>query len=205
MENTENNPVTATGPDYNHVGHTYSDYKGFEIDEMVEVIRGKLFTMSPAPGSTHQMVSINLTGMLWSHFIDSSSHIITAPYDVILPIANLSFENAQTIVQPDICIICDKNKIKERGCFGAPDLIIEILSPHTSKKDIQLKYQVYEEAGVTEFWVVMPGQQIVEVYVLHDGRYDRYGAYAWEDTVTSYLFPEIRIALGDVFGERMEQ
>jgi len=204
MENDKNKPSTVSEPDFSYTGYTYSDYMNFQIDEMVEIIRGKLFRMSPAPGSTHQKVSVNLTGMLWSHFRNKSCKLFPGPFDVILPETNKSIEYSTTVVQPDLCVICDRSKIKERGCFGAPDWVIEILSPHTSKKDIQLKYEVYEDAGVKEYWVVMPKQQIVEVYILNEGKYIRHGAFAWEDKITSYLFPEIDIDLSEVFGEQHE-
>lgn len=203
MENDKNKPSTVSEPDFNYTGYTYSDYLKFQIDENVEIIRGKVFRMSPAPGSTHQMVSSKLHVLIGQSLWQKPCKVFSAPYDVILPIHN-SIDNATTVVQPDICVICDSNKIKERGCFGAPDWVIEILSPHTSKKDIQLKYEVYEEAGVKEYWVIMPKQQIVEVFVLLEGKYKRHGAYAWEDIVTPYLFPEIDIDLSEVFGEQHE-
>lgn len=201
---SDDHPSKVKEPDFSYSGYTYTDYLQFNLDEMVEVIRGKLFRMSPAPGSLHQLVSANLFGIVWSYLKDKPCMVFSAPYDIILPIANKDYAKSQTVVQPDLSVICDLEKIKEAGCFGAPDWVIEILSPHTSKKDIQLKYDVYEEAGVKEYWVVMPKQQILEVFILQGGKYTRRGAYAYEDTVSPTLFPDMVIDLSEVFGEQAE-
>ncbi len=194
----------ASEPDFTYGGYTYEDYLNFEMDYMVEVIRGKLFKMSPAPGSTHQRISSNLHINIGAFLNGKKCNLFAAPYDVILPIKGKSFKKSETVVQPDLCIICDSSKIKERGCFGPPDWIIEILSPNTSKKDLQDKYDVYEEAGVKEYWIVMPDQQIVEVSVLENNRYRRVFAYTQEDSASPVTFPDIRITLAEVFGEKPE-
>lgn len=201
---SDDHPSKVQEPDFSYSGYTYTDYLQFNLDEMVEVIRGKLFRMSPAPGSIHQEVSGNLYFQIRSALNERSCKIFHAPYDVILSVSGKDFTKSKTVVQPDLCVICDYDKIKGAGCFGAPDWVIEILSPHTSKKDIQLKYDVYEEAGVKEYWVVMPKQQILEVFILEGGKYSRRGAYAYEDTVSPTLFPDMVIDLSEVFGEQAE-
>ncbi len=194
----------ASEPDFTYGGYTYSDYLKFDMDYMVEVIRGKLFKMSPAPGSSHQEISCNLIGMIWNYLKGQKCKVYPAPFDVILPVETKDFRKSKTVVQPDLSIICDLTKIKEKGCFGSPDWIIEIISPNTSKKDLQDKYDVYEEAGVKEYWVVMPKSQIVEIYVLENNRYRRVGAYAQEDIISPVIFPDLKISLGEVFGEKPE-
>ncbi len=127
--------------------YTYADYLTWGYEEMVELIKGRVFKMTPAPSSTHQLVCGSLHAILWNHLREHQCQVFIAPFDVILPIADKRREKATTVVQPDLCVICDPSIIEERGCFGVPDWIIEILSPSTSKKDINNKYEVYEEAG----------------------------------------------------------
>ncbi|MBC7886228.1 MAG: Uma2 family endonuclease [Saprospiraceae bacterium] len=181
------------------IEYTYADYLKFEFEEMVEIIRGRIFRMSPAPISSHQKISVNLSGLIWSFLRGKKCQIFSAPFDVILPVANKKRETATTVVQPDICVICNPDMIEEAGCFGAPDWIIEILSPHTRKKDFQLKYDVYEEAGVAEYWIVMPLEKLIEVFVLENGKYKRIKTYAQDDEVTSHTLPDLTLNLEEVF------
>ena len=125
---------------------------------MTELIRGKIYKMSPAPTSKHQIVVGNLHGIVWNFLRGKSCKVFTAPFDVRLPSApkKKADKEISTVVQPDLCVICDLEKIDERGCLGAPDWIVEILSKFTSAKDLNEKFSVYEEAGVREYWVVHP-------------------------------------------------
>jgi Uma2 family endonuclease len=107
-------------------------------------------------------------------------------------------------VQPDLCIICNPALIEERGCFGVPDLIIEILSPFSAKKDINNKYDVYEEAGVKEYWVVMPKEQLVEIFLLEGAKYQRKGTYVFENDITSSVLPSLIVPLSEVFEKKHE-
>ena len=184
--------------DYNG-SYTYADYAQFKIEEMVELIRGKIYRMSPAPRSVHQTILGNLHLVLGHFLKNQRCKVFLAPTDVILPIANKRRESATTVVQPDIVVVCNPEMIEEAGIFGVPDWVVEILSPHTSKKDLQLKYDVYEEAGIGEYWIVMPDQQLVEVFVLVHGKYQRTTTYVKEDTVTSHTLPELSIDLVEVF------
>ena len=181
------------------IEYTYADYLKFEFEEMVELIRGKIFRMSPAPKTIHQKVSGNLLGIFWQYLKQRECQVFHAPFDVILPVANKKREKATTVVQPDIVVICKPEIIEEGGCFGVPDLIIEILSPHTSKKDLQLKYDVYEEAGVPEYWIVMAELQLVEVFVLEHGKYQRITTYVKEDQIMPRALPGLTIHLDEVF------
>ena len=110
--------------------------------------------------------------------------------------------DSDRVVQPDLVVICDLTKIKERGCFGAPDWVVEILSPHTTKKDLQDKFDLYEESGVLEYWIVEPRNQTVEVFQLDDGKYRRIRTYTREDQVSPQLFPDLVIDLDTVFDNR---
>jgi Uma2 family endonuclease len=125
--------------------------------------------------------------------------LFIAPLDVILPIYNQKRDSPNTVVQPDLCIICDPGKIKEAGCFGAPDLIIEIISPHTSKKDLTKKYEVYEEAGVREYWIVFPKEEIIETYVLNDSKFKRGETFVKSDQISPAIFPDLTFSLEEIF------
>jgi Uma2 family endonuclease len=178
--------------------YTYGDYLKFEFDYMVELIRGKIFKMSQAPSTMHQLLCGNLHAEMHKYFKSQLCQVFIVPYDVVLT-NNTKNKMATTVVQPDICVVCDSNKINDRGCFGAPDWVIEIISPHTSKKDIQLKYDVYQEAGVREYWVAFPIEKLIEVFVLENGKYIRVGMYTSEDTISPSIFPDLKIDLEEVF------
>jgi Uma2 family endonuclease len=178
---------------------TYGDYLNFEYEEMVELIKGKIFRMSPAPRIKHQVVCVNLITILKTTLINKQCKAFIAPIDVVLPVANKKKESAHTVVQPDIVVVCDPSIIEEQCIFGVPDFIIEILSPHTRKKDLQLKYEVYEESGVKEYWIVMPEEHLVEVFVLENGKYQRINTYTEEDEVACHTLPGLTLRLSDVF------
>ena len=179
--------------------YTYADYLNFDFDEMVEIIRGKIFRMSPAPGSLHQKVSRNLCGVAYNYFKNKPCQFFNAPFDVILPKKRKDFMDSDKVVQPDIAVICNSDIIQEKGCFGVPDWIIEILSPHTAKKDIQDKFDLYEEAGVKEYWIIEPSNKTVEVFFLHNDKYQRIKAYTVPDHVSPQLFPDLTFVLNEVF------
>ena len=189
-------PISDYGKEY-----TYSDYLQFQFEEMVELIRGKVFKMTPAPKAIHQKISSELHGNIWAYLKDKPCSVYAAPFDVVLPLNNEKKENATTVVQPDICIICDQSKINEAGCLGAPDLIIEILSKSTSKKDFTDKYSIYEEVGVKEYWIVMPNERFVEVFHLQNGKFQRIETYTETDKIASIIFPDLQIDLIEVFGK----
>src|SRR5207237_8490272 len=93
------------------------------------------------------------------------------PFDVYLVKPEQDYKKTRNVVQPDLCIICDKEKIKKFGCVGSPDLLVEILSPSTASKDLKQKYELYEEYGVKEYWVVYPSEKVIQIYTLEDGNY----------------------------------
>jgi len=199
-ENTVKEPTI----DYN-AQYTYADYLKFDFEEMVELIKGKIFRMSPAPRVTHQQISSNLHRILANFFHHHPCQVFHAPTDVVLPVKNKKKESATTVVQPDICIICDLSIIEDLCVYGVPDLIIEILSPHTRKKDLQNKYEVYEESGVKEYWIVMPEEKLVEVFLLNNNKYQRIQAYTETDVVPCQIFEGLEVDLTDVFFDIRKQ
>ena len=177
--------------------YTYSDYLLWQFSERVELIRGFIRKMSPAPNRYHQVVSINLTGLFYNSFRKHPCDVYVAPFDVRLPIP--SKKKDTTVVQPDICVVYDKSKLDDAGCNGAPELMIEILSPNNSKHDVDTKFKLYEEAGVLEYWIVEPVEKIIFVYTLVNGKYIGLKPQTEGENIQSPLFPNLQVAIIDVF------
>ena len=180
--------------------YTYSDYLTWKFDDMVELIRGKIFKMSPAPNLYHQTVSGNLYIIIGSYLKGKKCQAFHAPFDVRLPVPPPP-ENITTVVQPDICVVCDDSKLDIQGCKGAPDWIIEILSPATSKKDLNEKFDIYENAGVPEYWVVHPTDGTVIPFCLKEGKYEtvRTKPFTVGDKVPVSIFHDLKVDLDEVF------
>ena len=179
--------------------YSYADYVKFEFDEMVELIKGKIYRMSAAPKSYHQEICFNLGLEIGNVLKGKSCKAYPAPFDVILPFNHKDKNKATSVVQPDLAVICDLDKIEEAGCVGAPDWIVEVISKSTAKKDMTEKYSLYEEAGVREYWVVYPLDYVVNVFVLEDGKYSRRPIFNQEDIASPSIFPDMRIDLSEVF------
>lgn len=178
--------------------YSYADYLLWKFEERIELIKGKIFRMSPAPSRKHQDVSMNLIAEILPTFKGQKCKIYTAPFDVRFPKSTTENETIYTVVQPDLCIICDENKLDDRGCIGAPDLIMEILSPGNSKKELKNKFELYEESGVREYWIVNPLDEVVYIHTLEKGKYK--GAFPiTDDYIHSEIFPEIKIHTDEVF------
>lgn len=168
--------------------YSYADYLVWQLKERVEIIKGKIMAMSPAPNRLHQDISLKLTSEFLKVFPNDGCKLYVAPFDVRFPDKN---GNIKTVVQPDLCVICDPNKLDERGCFGAPDLVVEILSPGNSKREMKDKYELYQEQGVSEYWVVRPEEQNIHIYVLKDGQYIGIAPVVEGDIITSIKFPTL--------------
>lgn len=180
--------------------YTYADYLLWQFEERVELIRGKLFRMCPAPNTRHQRISHELSFQLESFLRKQPCQIFSAPFDVRLPVSKRRGQDT-TVVQPDLCVICDPDKLDERGCAGAPDLIIEILSPGNSKKEMREKFEAYEEAGVREYWLVNPLDNVVLIYVLNEaGKYIGLAPVTEDQELRAAIFPDLVIDLKEVFG-----
>ena len=186
-----------------HEKFTYSDYLKWSDDERWELIYGEAWDMSPAPNRKHQKIAIKLSYQIENYLKDKDCDVYIAPFDVRLPENKDDSDNkTDTVVQPDILIVCDKNKLDDAGCKGAPDWIIEILSPSTAFKDLNNKYQLYEARGVKEYWVIDPANNYITVYLLDiSGKYFRSGVYSAESEVQSTTFSELIIDLKPVFSD----
>lgn len=184
--------------------YTYGDYLTWRFSEMVELIRGKIVKMSPAPGLIHQKASSNLHIIIGSYLKNQPCQIFSAPFDVRLPLPPdmQSSDKVDTVVQPDISVICDPSKLDAKGCNGAPDWIIEILSPSTSKKDHTDKFEIYQLAGVSEYWLVYPDTQVITAYRLNNaGKYEavRPNPFVSGETVPCQLFSSLELKVEEVF------
>ena len=182
--------------------YTYADYLQWAFEEQLELIKGKIFKMSPAPGRRHQQISWELVKQFSVYLDHKDCKAYHAPFDVRLPDKKKSKadNHIYTVVQPDICIICDAAKLDERGCLGAPDFIIEIVSPATVRKDLNEKYRLYEESGVREYWIVQPNDQLVTVFELNDlQKYALRKIYSSTEEVPVGIFPGFSIQLEEVF------
>ena len=179
--------------------YTYADYLKWQFDESVELIRGKIFHMSPAPRRAHQRSVSQLLIDIGVYLDGKTCQVYTAPFDVRLPVRNeRKPDQLHTVVQPDICVICDSAKLDDAGCLGAPDWIIEITSPRTAKNDFNEKYNLYEEAGVRDYWIIQPKEKAVNVYTLENGKYALVDVYETGD-IPSRVFPELTIAHERIF------
>jgi Uma2 family endonuclease len=150
---------------------TYGDYRRWPAEERWELIDGAAYAMSPAPSRGHQEVVGELFRQIANFLAGKPCRPYIAPFDVRLPEAGEADDAVKTVVQPDISVVCDPAKLDEAGCRGAPDFIVEVLSPGTSSKDQIHKKALYERHGVGEYWLVHPVDHTLTRYFLEDGRY----------------------------------
>jgi Uma2 family endonuclease len=196
---TVQTPITRLSDLDPEGSYTYADYLLWRFQERVELIRGRLCRMSPAPGLRHQQISLELSRQLANHFLHQSCQVFAAPFDVRLPVGRKKGQET-TVVQPDLCVVCDPAKLDEQGCAGAPDLVVEILSPGNSAREMKDKYEVYEESGVREYWIVNPNEREVPVYILQEsGRFIVLDPVRAEDALQSHIFPGLKVEVGMVF------
>jgi len=189
--------------------YSYADYLTWFDDKRRELFDGFISLMSPAPVSVHAAINAVIFAEVYNHLkkCKCGCKIFTAPFDVRLPKnGEKEHKDIFTVVQPDICVICDLSKIDKRGCLGAPDMIVEILSPSTTKKDYTIKYDLYEKAGVKEYWIVSPEAQYVEIFLLQeDGKYAEGIIYEEKDSPNEInkipvgILPELEIDFNDIF------
>ncbi|WP_162339897.1 Uma2 family endonuclease [Cyclobacterium salsum] len=195
-KNKINEPFTEYGR------YTYADYLTWQLDEMVELIKGKVFrSAAAAPRRIHQEISGKVFNKLFNFLEKHPCKVYEAPFDVRLPVKSKKNEDIDTVVQPDICVSCDTSKLDDLGCIGAPDLIVEILSPGSNKKELKNKYEVYEESGVVEYWIIHPNEQTVLIYTLSEGKYLPSRLFTSGDVIESKIIPGFSLDLEYVFKE----
>jgi len=185
----------------NEGSFTYADYLTWDDGQRWELIDGEAFCMSPGPNRIHQKWLGELFVQLHTHLEGKQCEVYLAPFDVRLPdYENASDEEVITVVQPDILVVCDRNKLDDRGVKGAPDLVVEIISPSTAKRDITTKYELYQRHGVKEYWLMYPNDRTLLVYRLSDdGIYVLPEVFGEGDTVPVPLLGDLVIDMEKVF------
>ena len=153
--------------------HSYGDYRHWPEDLRYELIDGVAYSMAPAPSLRHQDILGEIFRQVANALRAGPCRPFIAPFDVRLPRVNEADDQIATVVQPDLSVVCDPSRLDERGCRGAPDWIVEVLSPATAGHDQILKRDVYERAGVREYWLVHPVDRVVMVYRLAAGEFGK--------------------------------
>ena len=186
--------------------YTYADYCTWPDDKRFELIDGVPYDMTPTPGTLHQTLVIKFGRFLDEFFEGKPCKVFVAPFDVRLPKRDEPDDEVNTVVQPDVMVVCDEKKIDAKGCRKAPDLVIEVLSLSTASRDQIKKRALYERHGVREYWIVHPDDRLVYMYSrLPDGRFGSADIVAAESEdgkptiLSTPLFPGLAIDLGRVF------
>jgi len=176
---------------------TYADYKDWELKpgERFELIYGEAYAMS-APNSFHQRILTMLTGEFYAFLKGKPCQVIVSPLDVRLFYEE--DESDDTVVQPDLVVICDPQKIGKEGCRGAPDLVVEILSPSNTAIEMSRKFKLYQKAGVKEYWVVDPETKSLLVHLFQEKAAITH-IYGNTGTAPVSILPGFEITLDDVF------
>ena len=182
--------------------YTYADYLTWPDDARYELIDGEAFLMAPAPLIEHQEVAGEVFRQLANQLDGKACRPYIAPVDVRLPRNDEADAAIDTVVQPDVLVVCDPEKIDRRGVRGAPDWVLEVLSPSTAAHDQIAKRRTYEHAGVREYWLVHPGDRTLTVYVLDNGQYGRPEIYELKDATPVGVLPGVSIAW-DALVERL--
>lgn len=180
--------------------YTYKDYLTWDEEERWELLDGIPYNMSPAPSRKHQ----ECVGELYRHFANylegKKCQAFIAPFEVCLLLNNQSSnEEIENVVQPDVLIVCNEKKLNDRGCKGSPDLVVEVLSPATAKKDRNEKLKLYEQAGIKEYWIVDPIHETIEVFALQNGKYGHAETYSNIDELQVGIFEDLMIDLKNIF------
>ncbi len=182
--------------------YSYADYLTWKFEQAVELVKGKILPMA-APSRIHQEISRELNGILYEHFKSHPCRFYAAPFDVRLYDKRKSAKankNVYSVVQPDICIVCDLKKLDDKGCLGAPDLVVEILSPGNSAKEMKTKKLLYEENEILEYWIFDPERETVHQFHLTEtGVYSPASIYVKDETLNCVIFPDFKIPLEEIF------
>lgn len=178
---------------------TYGDYLKWPNEERWELIDGVAYDMSPSPSRRHQEIVGELYRQISTYLLDKPCQVYVAPFDVRLPEADEAEEEIETVVQPDIVVVCETKKLDDRGCLGAPDIIIEILSPYTAKKDLITKYHLYERHQVKQYWIFDPVTEEAMIFKLKENKYVKPEEYKKEEKIQVDIFKGLEIDLSTIF------
>jgi len=194
--------MDSLNPDMNK-RYTYADYLTWMDDVRRELYDGFIKLMTPAPSIRHQDISTNFMRILSIFLYKKECKLYHAPTDVRFPKNTKSNSDTQvyTVLQPDLFVVCDLSKLDARGCLGPPDLVIEIVSPKNSKRDLKDKFDIYQEYGVREYWIVNPSDENVTVFISDkNGKFQLVGMYAENDKIPVNIFNgDLEVDLTEVF------
>jgi len=181
--------------------YSYADYYQWTFKDRVELINGWIFRKEPqVPNTIHQMYCGHISCELHNSLTHTKHHsVYSGIFDVRLPTTSIEDKDVFTVVQPDICVILDRSKLDDRGGIGAPDIVVEILSPGQNKVDLKEKFYAYEQAGVKEYWIVFPYEKAVLIYKLNGGKYTASRFMVSGDVITSSLLPGFSLDLTELF------
>lgn len=186
--------------------YTYTDYLGWPENERWELIDGVAYNMSPSPARRHQGVLAEVAAEFVTHFRSRPCSVYQAPFDVLLPEQVDNPQESATVVQPDLLVVCNSAQLTERGCTGAPDFVLEILSPSTASKDMSDKLHLYERHGVREYWILNPANDTLIVYSVEapgtgagPPKYGKPVLHTADEIVAPRIFPELMVNLSRAF------
>ena len=186
--------------------YTYRDYATFPDEMRCEIIDGEVFMMSPAPSIKHQVITLNIAATFKIKLKGKKCKPGIAPLDVFLDY-NGDINDCKVIVQPDIIVVCDKNKIGKRGIFGTPDLAIEVVSPYSVNHDTKIKSELYERFKVPEYWLVFPELFTIVTTYFEDDKY-KSDTFIYENgreiIIESKAITGLTINLSEIFDDGLE-
>ena len=208
----KNKPYEINEPEVNHFNeidlsgtYSYASYLRWKFEERVELIKGKVFQMG-APLVDHQRITGLIYAELYGFLKERRCEAFVAPFDVRFPKASKEDRDVYTVLQPDVCVVCDPAKIDRRGCIGAPDIVVEVLSPGNTKKELYNKFKVYEEFGVKEYWIVHLTERYFDKYIRNeDGVFIAGSPYTCGSQFGSDILPAFRLNIDEVFGVMKDQ
>ena len=181
--------------------YTLADALAWDEQDRIELIDGYPVMMAP-PTRAHQKAVMELSGQLYAYLKGKKCEVYPAPFAVRLFEQDGDRpEDVNTLVEPDVSVVCDPSKLDDTGCRGAPDLVMEVLSPSTTRHDRFTKFNLYQRAGVREYWIVDPADKSVQVFVLEDGHYTAQDFGTAGDTVRVNVLKDCAIDLSQVFPE----
>ena len=157
---------------HNDLHHTYAEYQTWPATPRCELVDGRIYAMSPAPEVDHQRIVVAVASQLYRQLAGHRCEVFSAPLDVRLPKPGQDDASTDTVVQPDVLVVCDPAKIDRRGVRGAPDWVAEVISPSSASHDLIRKRRAYEAAGVREYWVIHATDRVVMVYDFEGGKFD---------------------------------
>ncbi|AJA47447.1 hypothetical protein CPAST_c13680 [Clostridium pasteurianum DSM 525 = ATCC 6013] len=176
--------------------YTYTDYMKYPEGERIEIIDGHIYNMAAAPSRIHQKIISQLLIEIGNYIKTNKGdcEVYPAPFDVILKNDDEELSNSKNIVQPDISVICDKNKLTDKGCTGSPDMIIEVVSPFNPSNDYVRKLSLYEEFKVREYWIINPMKETIFAYTLDENnKYAAPDSYTFKDKIKVNIYDNLEI------------